>query len=415
MMPRLVVSAVLLVLAATGSASAQTQSIDIEDAVRIALEGMPALDRADAAIQGRRAERLSGLGLTGPTIALEREGIPNGGGGFGEERFGVSQEIPFPTAFRSRLRLADASVAVASASRSVLEADVREAVRTAYVEVVYYRELLKLRERAVGLGTQLLESVTARIEVGESAVVDLLKAQLQEAEARDLADEAERGFQAARYSLFRAMGLDPETQRYSIAFTDSMRFVDVVVDQESIVDRLAPLPEMVVADASVTVANRGRSVARGRLLPNLIFGYWAQDLGSGYEAHAFELGVRLPLEEWLGRGASARRAEADVRIAEADRRTTVLDIKEDVEKRWHSYDISRRTLLRYETNLQGRGELLVQLTREGYQLGELDLLTLLDAQRMYVASQVRYLTAMRSYQRDLVRLERYVGRRLVSY
>ncbi|NNE71570.1 MAG: TolC family protein, partial [Rhodothermales bacterium] len=186
-LPTLLLAGVLT-LPLAGESRAQVAAINLDEAVELALSGRPELAGAAAFVDAERARRLLGLGLTGPTVAFSREGIATSsapGSGFGEQKVGVLQEIPFPMALRGALRVGSASVGLAEANLTVLRAEIREAVRSAYVDALYAQELLALRERAVDLGTQLLESVEARIEVGEAAEIDLLKAQLQEAEARD--------------------------------------------------------------------------------------------------------------------------------------------------------------------------------------------------------------------------------------
>ena len=56
---------------------------------------------------------------------------------------------------------------------------------------------------------------------------------------------------------------------------------------------------------------------------------------------------------------------------------------------------------------------LLQLTREGYQLGELDLLTVLDTQRTYLAVQSGYYRALKDYYLSAINMEELVGRELI--
>lgn len=48
-----------------------------------------------------------------------------------------------------------------------------------------------------------------------------------------------------------------------------------------------------------------------------------------------------------------------------------------------------------------------------YQLGEIDLLNLLNAQQTYIDSEQRYLGALRDYFLQLVALEKYMDKDLV--
>ncbi len=56
---------------------------------------------------------------------------------------------------------------------------------------------------------------------------------------------------------------------------------------------------------------------------------------------------------------------------------------------------------------------LQTLTLRAYQLGEIDLLNLLNAQQTFLASEQRYLSALRDYYLQLVILEKYLDEDLV--
>lgn len=48
------------------------------------------------------------------------------------------------------------------------------------------------------------------------------------------------------------------------------------------------------------------------------------------------------------------------------------------------------------------------MTQKGYSLGELDLLTLLEAQRTYLRTQETYYQTLRDYYLTVIDLERYL-------
>jgi cobalt-zinc-cadmium efflux system outer membrane protein len=125
------------------------------------------------------------------------------------------------------------------------------------------------------------------------------------------------------------------------------------------------------------------------------------------------VGVSVPL--WFAfseRGVVLRaRAEAEeTRWSGVELR---LDIKRDIERAWHGYQSSKQTIQRYATSVRALAEDVLARTREGYRLGQLDLLSLLDTQRTYLSAQVRYYEALRTYYVHLIQLERYLGRDLV--
>ncbi len=90
-----------------------------------------------------------------------------------------------------------------------------------------------------------------------------------------------------------------------------------------------------------------------------------------------------------------------------------LDLKRKVEQAWHSYETSKATISRYNNEVRTRAQELLARTQEGYQVGEINLLTLLDTQRTYLASELRFYNALRDYYIYLIDLEQFIGEELV--
>jgi cobalt-zinc-cadmium efflux system outer membrane protein len=63
--------------------------------------------------------------------------------------------------------------------------------------------------------------------------------------------------------------------------------------------------------------------------------------------------------------------------------------------------------------MKQRAAQLQTMTIKAYQLGEIDLLTLLNAQQTYLTSEQRFLSSLRDYYIQLATLEKYIEKELV--
>ncbi len=406
----------MLLLAALGSgrllrAQPAPERLGVAAAVRLAETNSPELNRLRAAVEAARAARLTTLGLDAPTVSYAREGI--GAGGFNEQRVVVSQAFDFPTTGIYRFRQAGREADALERRLEALLRQTKARVKQAYTRVLYAREIEHLRTEELALARALIDAVTTRLEVGEASPIDRMKADLQRAQAQDNLDAAHRDFLNARYDLFRAIGLDPEAQRYEIVFPDTLAYVPVVIDQEAALARLDGQPEVREALTRVEAADYGVRAARSSLLPRVHLSYWPQDFGTGYDFHAFEVGLSVPLWGWLDGRGRIRQARAERRRRQWETEAVRLDLKRAIEQAWHRYDASRQVIERFNQTVQERAATLLALTREGYRLGEIDLLTLLDTQRTYLDSQLRFYQALRDYYLDVIALEQFLGRDLV--
>jgi outer membrane protein, heavy metal efflux system len=57
--------------------------------------------------------------------------------------------------------------------------------------------------------------------------------------------------------------------------------------------------------------------------------------------------------------------------------------------------------------------MLLELTQEGYRMGELDLLRVLESQRTYLEAEQQYYQSLKNYYLQLIELEKYLPNEIV--
>lgn len=409
----LLVAALLAGLVQRAGAQA-VQRLGVREAVALAEAQSPALNQIRAQIRMKEGAWWAGFGIDAPEVTYFREGIRTGaGGGFAEQRWAVSQRIDFPLHSYYRLRRTRTETDALTLTLEAETAHLRSEVKKAYTDLLYAQELLHLRQEEVTLGQQLLDAATLRAEVGEASELETMKAEIGLAEAQSNLEEARRRFQNARYTLFHVIGLEPDAQRYEIVFPDTLAYIDAPVAQADVLARIEHQPELHSAARALDAARLAIRQTRASLLPALRLDVYPQDYGAGYDAFGIQVGLTLPL--WIvptyrGRLQTAR---ADVQATRWQQTAVALDLKKEAEQAWHGYETSRRTIDRYRTTVHDRADELLRRTLEGYRIGEIDLITLLDTQRTYLSSQLRYYDALRDYYHRLIELERFLGEDIV--
>jgi cobalt-zinc-cadmium efflux system outer membrane protein len=394
-------------------AAGQRQPLGVKEALRLAEESNPQLGRTMNSVSMTRADLWEAVGLEGLDVTHIREGIPNSGSGFGEQNWHISTGFPFPlralAGWRAvKQRVSAKEYAVQSQLRTV-----RSAVKTAYAELLYAQEMRHLRKQEVDLAETLTEVVRGRVEVGESAQLDLMKVQLQVAAAQNALLEADLAFENSRYELFRTVGIDPDEQGYDIVFPDTMIYEPFAISQEEVMLALARHPDILGSQGETKAAGSDIQAARYRFLPDLRVGYWPQDFGDGYKAHGLEVGFRFALP-FVGSSRTIReKARIQLRDTELQSLQKALDLKKEAESAWHGFESAQSMVVQYVQENSERAEELLQLTREGYQLGQLDLLTVLDTQRTYLSVQSGYYRSLKDYYLRVIEIERLIGRELV--
>ncbi|NQV71488.1 TolC family protein [bacterium] len=166
------------------------------------------------------------------------------------------------------------------------------------------------------------------------------------------------------------------------------------------------------AFASQSAASAVRA-SRMSYLPELKVGYWPQDFGSGYNAHGLEVGFRFALP-FVGSSRTDReKARIQLRNTEIQSVQVSLNLKKEAESAWHGFETAKGKVVQFFQKNGSLAQELLQLTREGYQLGQLDLLTVLDTQRTYLSVQAEYYQSLKDYYVSVIDMERLLGRELV--
>jgi len=405
----LMMAMVLLVL----PIRAQDQNLTVRDAIDLAIRSNPELAMTRTDVDRALAARWKAFGTTGFEVAHTREGVPDGGSGFGEQKWAAGLTLPFPlqsvSAWQAASGQADANRLVADATLL----DLTAAVKEAYTRLLFAQELVHLTSQEVDLASTLVEVVAARVEVGEAAEIDLMKVQLEQTSAQNALRDAELLFENSRYSLFQTIGVDPEEQRYEIVFPDTLSYRAYDIDQDEVMAALGAHPLSLAAEQQASAARKVVKATGYGLLPDLYAGWFQQDFGTGYQFHGFEVGLRIGLPGADSRRADRAMAQADLSDREQQAFRTELDLKRAAESAWHGFETTREAVSAFTDSQNERAQELLQRTREGYQLGQLDLLTVLDAQRVYLDIQRTYYQQLRDYYLELIQLERLIGRDLV--
>lgn len=386
-------------------------TLGIREALTLALQHHPQLQALRARQDVLRGRRLQAYGIESPQLYFFREGIGSDRT-FAEQRWTLVQRFDFPLVVYYRLQTNRLEGQALEAELQALAAHIRAQVKRAYTEVLYAQELVHLREEEVALLSQLKEAAQARVAAGLATDLEVGRTEIQLADAHSRLEIARRDFLQARYALFRAIGLDPEAQRYDLVFPDTLRYVAVTIPQEEVLARLDRLPELRRQQARVHAARMTVRQARASLLPQLQLDLYPQDYGHGYRFFGVQVGFSLPLGFLPGYRGRVQEARAQYTTRQWELQDLRLQLKQQAEQAWHGYEAARIVVERYARQIRSRSHELLRRLRQGYRLGEVSLIELLDAQRLVLESEQRYYEALRDYYQQLIELERFLGREL---
>jgi len=394
--------------------SGKAQLLTIQDAVDQAIKNNAQINQMRSQLQQKQAEWRTQTGISAPEISYMKEGIdPKANQPFQEKRWTVSQSVDFPITTAYRIKAIRDEAKALELNIQEEELIVKSEVKSRYVDVIYALHLQKLRDQQLKLTTELYNAVYTQFETGMGNGMDLTKAELQVAEANNDIDDARRQLHMARYSLFKLMGLPPENQKYAIQFMDTLKSNNVEVSQITALSVLSDQPSYKSAEMELNAAGYYLKEARSNILPDIRFNLYRQDYGTGYNFNGFELGLSFPIWYPFEQKGKIRMNLARQEEIQWKQKEIRSGVKEQIEHAWHSYEVSRSIIKRYDETIRNKADKLHKLSLNAYRLGEIDLLNLIQSQQIYLNSQQRYLSALRDYYIQLVELERFLNLELV--
>ena len=392
----------------------KAQLLTIQDAVDQAIKNNAPINQMRSQLNQKKEEWRTQTGISSPEFSYMKEGINiKAADPFQEKRMTVSQSIDFPLTTAYRIKGIRQEEKAMEFSIQEEERKVKASVKSRYVEVIYALHLQKLRNQQLKLATELYNAVYTQFETGMGNGMDLTKAELQVAESNNDIDDARRQLHQARYSLFNLMGLPPENQKYTIEFMDSLKSNDVAISQITALSVLTEQPSYQSSIKELEASGYFLKEARSNILPDIRFNLYKQDYGTGYNFNGFELGLSFPIWYPLEQKGKIRMNLARQEEIQWKQKEIRSGVKEQIEHAWHSYEVSRSTIKRYDETIRSKAEKLQALTLSAYKLGEVDLLNLIQAQQIYLNSQQRYLSALREFYIQLIELEKFLNRELV--
>lgn len=401
-----ILTVVLALFQVTPADTSGLSALSVNQALEIAYRQNPQINQLQYQIRAHKKEETLSIGLYDPELRYFKEGIGNQS--FSEQRWSVSQSIDFPLSSYFRVKKQKALTHSLELKLQDLKYQVKADVKAAYAQLAFALQSGRLARERVTLFENLHQAAQARSDMGESSEIDAMQADLQLQEAKNGMESAFNAIMNARYDLFQTIGLDPEEQTYDIGFSDTLEYVIVEINQEEVMNQLNEHPRLKQIKQEVEASSFNRKLAKSSYLPNLNASYYKQDFGSGFDFYGFEVGVSIPLWFVSRQSQQVQQANAISNATEWKYEDARLLIKKQAEQTWHSYESAKNNIERFRENIQAKSFELVQMTQKGYSLGELDLLTLLEAQRTYLRTQESYYQTLRDYYLTVIDLERFL-------
>jgi cobalt-zinc-cadmium efflux system outer membrane protein len=386
-----------IVLAGSLAAWAQTNLL-LRDAVREALQAHPLLAAADGRVAAAEGHKTQASLFPNPRVILQTENVrPYGRPNFvfprDTDNFSYLQNT-FETASKRARRedLAGTGLQRVQLERELLRRQIAGRVAAAYWSAAGGQLLRRLTQENLDNFGRVVEYHQTRVREGAMAEADLIRVRLEEHRLRVDLNQAGLESERARIHLLREMG---RAEFPAVVLESPLETAEPAALTGDGELALGQRTEVKIARAAIEQARANQRLQFANARPNfdVLFGYKRT---AGYDTMMGGFQMDLPVINRNQGNIAA--ASADLRIAESNLAATQALVRAEVEAASAEVQIRRRELAQLLRPLLDQAEEAYRIADGAYRLGGVDLLRLLDAQRLGIEARIahaRSATALR--------------------
>jgi len=372
--------------------SAQTQAINLDQALSIANRHYPLLkrdqqliERQIALIESAIAQPYTSIYMAGQQLDLEGNGI-NG--------IGFSQNFNWPGTRKRRQAAHQQEAILGNAQLEMTKFEMEKAVARAYYELLYAKDAVRLSREQATLMAELVELANLRFELGETGKIPLLSAQGKEQQAILSLQQARHNSEIAHIILNNWLYVDTLYTSADTGLPPASGYLNWFVNGGH--------PELLLMQQRVNVAEAKAISERSWRLPQISSGLQLQMINEDSPFYAYHIGMNVPLAQ---RSINARveGARVEAEIYETEMEATREALENERRELIATLKKEQETLDFLNNELLPLAEEQIEASRKAYSQGAVEYQDYLQNQEQALESRWQQLKALRRY--HLLRLE----------
>lgn len=399
-----------LLMAILSSAVAQAQPLTFEEALDEAANNAPSIEARSAQADAARSAAISAPQLPDPKIEVGVQDFPVTGpnaGRFNRDNFtmtkiGVSQAFPNPAKRQARRARAIADIGAAEAAEQVEARNVRVATATAWIDLHFAERRLAILKLLDDSVDDIAATVSARLTSGSARPSQALEPKQIKAEIGDRRAGIVAEIAKARAALTRWTGIgQPEATGPS---------PDWAVDPATLRAGIDALPSLRALDAATVQAEADVRLARADKRPDweVRASYGRRDPNFG-DLASVGVSIDLPLFSKHRQNPLIAARTKDVDRARLDRAAATREAMATLDTDLAEHAMHHDRYLRARDVLVPLARQRAELDRVGYAAGTVDLGTALGTTFASALAEIDALDREAGLARDVVRIDLTYG------
>ncbi|MDH4187889.1 MAG: TolC family protein [Nitrospira sp.] len=398
-----------------GAAMAQSteapREFNLDEIVKVALEEHPAIMDAGGIFTQQEGERLAAGAYPNPSITVQTGSgavrDPRSNLSRTEYQLTLSQKLEWIGTRLARQDAADAALAGAAIGKDEVKLNVLADVKVAFYELLLAQQVVEIAMQNRDTVGGVARAVKARVESGEGARFESVKAEVEVMKADQEVSSAENVVQAKRAAL-NALTAGALGRRFTINGRFHAPLGALVLDD---LQARALTGHPTVRRIQKAVERAGHTIDKERQsrIPDVTaFGGYAREIGR----EAVVAGLTVPTPLWYRREGEITTALGTKRRSEADLLRAQSELAKAITEHLQDAETASRKIGVFEKGLLKQAQEALRISQMSFRFGSAGLLEVLDAQRVARQVQLEYAQAQRDLSLAVSRLERAVGEQL---
>ena len=398
----------LIQLESTNPTVSNSRNLSLKDSLEIANENNPVVKAAIATLPVAEAKLIIAKYIPNPIINSNAELVKSGS--IHPIQIGQTFEI-------GRKRYWRIQIAKNEISKNELEVakvlwETRAKVHTAYAGLSISKELFNLAQERLNFYKTLVEITRKRFQAGDVSGLELDRTNMELLSAENDLDEIEKRLKRARVDFNGLLGQKQDAE-FSLEDTESLKpkfpIKDYAPLKNALDEAVNKRLEIAILEKDFGITRAKLKKARWERLPNLYVegGPAMPSYHDNIWGPYFGTGLELPV--FNRKQGEIKEAKAQIEFLEKDRKRIENEINIEVKNSLQDLELSENQVERFEQNLLGQSQNILEAIQKGYQIGRLTLTDVLNAEQKNRDLKQKYFGSLFDYQIALASLEYSVG------
>lgn len=399
-------------------ASAESKQADLDTLITEALKNNPQIQAAFHNWQSAEYKTREVTGLPDPMVSYTYMGQNvETRVGPQENKYGLSQEIPFPGKRSLKGRAEQKKADMLKEKYEAAKREIIKKIKFVYFDIFWVEKAIQITEEEKSILESLEKVAQRKYESNITSVQDVIKAQVELSKLIEklfVLKQNRKSLEAKMNSILNRQGQD----QFRIAIDIEPKKFEYGLNELNKMARDLQ-QDLLAANLEVQRAEYEKSIAKMDYLPDFTLGFDYIQVGSGHttasndgdDAWMSTIKVNVPI--WFDRlGAQLKEKRANLEAARKSYEDLDNSIIYEIEDMYFKVVTYKNIISLYETALLPQTEQAFEAAKTGYEAGKVDFLNWLDAERVLLETRLAYYKAVADYEKSIAYLERVVGRDL---